>query len=494
MNCADAARVLNGLQLGMTAEGAPALSDADASFVQALVRVGDAEALDGLEAADDALELRRHDLDALRSAYEAGTLTFEAFREKESRLRSEILELVERDARRRGGAMVGGRRYALSYKGRNLLSTLLPRLARVESLDLGDFEREMEGLRGSLASRASKSAEIFRALAGDLRGVDAVHLRNAAVGLSARIEPARELARTFALVFGQLGASGIPAGRHALLAEVLVVTRGPLEPRGAEAEVRQLISLVDAVRVEFASGADFQDTVEAAAMLYTLPPGLRQDALLAAGAFRRAIAEAGSRPLTTVAPWVLIGCSGLGVRPGAGDWVRQLREELSVRAAPPQDAEMAAAILGASRGEAGAELLYQFDTARAYLSRLSEESFVVPAAMLAALPTSISETLDDLRMAAAEVSGKGLSTGGLENLSLAIKILMQTAVIAGGSSEGLSVGPVPQEALAPLGLAGLALILPTALVAVYAFHEVSVHQAAVQAYRFHPVHTHYIYG
>jgi len=40
----------------------------------------------------------------------------------------------------------------------------------------------------------------------------------------------------------------------------------------------------------------------------------------------------------------------------------------------------------------------------------------------------------------------------------------------------------------------VALVLPAALVAFYSFHEVTVHQAAVSHYTYHPVHTHYIYG
>jgi hypothetical protein len=41
---------------------------------------------------------------------------------------------------------------------------------------------------------------------------------------------------------------------------------------------------------------------------------------------------------------------------------------------------------------------------------------------------------------------------------------------------------------------GIAIAVPTAIAAYYAFHEVSLHQVAVSQYRFHPVHTHFIYG
>jgi hypothetical protein len=121
----------------------------------------------------------------------------------------------------------------------------------------------------------------------------------------------------------------------------------------------------------------------------------------------------------------------------------------------------------------------------------------VGGAMLAVLPTGIEEALDDLRLASSLISANKLSLGGMENLSLGLKLLLQTAVLAGGgapNAEGLQVGPEQVPLLAPIGLASLALVAPSAIAALSTFHEVTVHQAAVSHYHFHPVHTHYIYG
>jgi hypothetical protein len=158
---------------------------------------------------------------------------------------------------------------------------------------------------------------------------------------------------------------------------------------------------------------------------------------------------------------------------------------------------MAAALMGASRGEGGNELIAQYDTAVSYLSRLAEGSMAVGGAMLAVLPTGIEESLDDLRIAASQVSAHKLSLGGMENLSLGLKLLLQTAVLAGGgaaNAPALQVGPEEVPLLAPNGLASLAPVVPSAIAAISTFHEVTVHQAAVSHYHFHPVHTHYIYG
>jgi len=99
----------------------------------------------------------------------------------------------------------------------------------------------------------------------------------------------------------------------------------------------------------------------------------------------------------------------------------------------------------------------QFHIARSYLARLSQGEMAVPAAMLAVLATEIDETLDDLRMASSEVSLNKLSLGGVENLSLGLKLLMQTAVLAtqpGSPTHSLQVGPADAAAFKEMFLYG----------------------------------------
>jgi hypothetical protein len=113
-----------------------------------------------------------------------------------------------------------------------------------------------------------------------------------------------------------------------------------------------------------------------------------------------------------------------------------------------------------------------------------------PAAMLAVLPQGVEENLDNLRLASAAIVSNRLSLGGAENLSLGIKLLMESSLMAAstpgaggaGPPSVLAVAGVSPAASAPFGV-GLA-----------AFHETSVHRAAWRDYRFHPVHHHYIYG
>ena len=152
---------------------------------------------------------------------------------------------------------------------------------------------------------------------------------------------------------------------------------------------------------------------------------------------------------------------------------------------------MAAAVLATS-GRPPPERLERFDLAWDYLSRLSPAGMAVPAAMIAVLRADVGESLDNLRLASATITARGLAPGGLEGLSLGLKLLMQTAILV--SAPG---GPPPEagaEVLTPFGLLGLSLVAPAALVALAAFHEITVQRFVTSEYAYHPIHTHYIYG
>jgi hypothetical protein len=85
----------------------------------------------------------------------------------------------------------------------------------------------------------------------------------------------------------------------------------------------------------------------------------------------------------------------------------------------------------------------------------------------------------------------------VENLSLGLKLLMQTAVLAtppGSPTHSLQVGPADTAAFKEIGLPGLAMVIPAALAAFASFHEGTLHQLAASDYAFHPVHTNFIYG
>lgn len=492
MQCKEAAELLNRIQLAAGQDEAVAASPLDTPDVERLVDKGFVSKI-----TDEASHLG--ELERLR--IEFGRLQErrplrEAPGEEEARLRSRILELSEAAARVTGSVRVGGQRLALTYAGRTELSMLMTRLGRVADLDLAEFDRQMEALRNSTQARGRRASQILKVLSPKFPHVDEIHLRSASVGLAgARGEP-EQLAQSFANAFGSLWEKDAPSWKRSMLAEVIVLSRGTLTRDQADACVSEMSSLVSRVRERYPEASE-DDRYNVAALLFPLPDGRRREAMEAADQFKTHLDGAGLGAIRLEAPLVLLASTRFTETETAADWMNWMRARFSERRVPPAEAEMAAAILGSSRGEAGDEMLHQYDRAASYLTRLYEGPTAVGAAMLAVIPTGIEESLDDLRMAASVISANRLSVGGMENLSLGLKLLLQTSVLVGGGSgnaEALQVGPEHVPLLSPLGLTGLAAVVPTAIAALTTFHEAAIHRAAVTAYNFHPVHVNYVYG
>jgi len=122
----------------------------------------------------------------------------------------------------------------------------------------------------------------------------------------------------------------------------------------------------------------------------------------------------------------------------------------------------------------------------------------VPAAMLAVLSPEVEESLDNLRIASAQVSKHRLSLGGMENMSLGMKLMTAVALSPplpqAPVSDLQSTTPLEVGRRTALGLLGLTIPVTAVVTAFTALHTNSLHRAAVSDYRWHPVHTHYIYG
>src|SRR6266850_1916803 len=175
MNCTQAAALLNKLQLGE----AP---DRGESGLVPLLQEGGylAEVQGGPFDRDEYGRLRAELADLIRSR-EAKWTSPGTPLPTEIELRRRILDLSDAGAVADGSVEVGGRRLAVTYKGRTLLSSLAPRLARVESMEVGDFEKRLADLRRSFGARSAKAAAILKLISPDLKHIDEIHLRSAAV-------------------------------------------------------------------------------------------------------------------------------------------------------------------------------------------------------------------------------------------------------------------------------------------------------------------------
>jgi hypothetical protein len=118
------------------------------------------------------------------------------------------------------------------------------------------------------------------------------------------------------------------------------------------------------------------------------------------------------------------------------------------------------------------------------------------------MPYDVHEALDNVRLASAAIRAKKLSIGGMENLSLGVKLFLNTSVrnlIPVSSSSGalsiIATSSKIQPSTISASAAGISITTAATLGAgLLTFHELSLHKMAVSDFKFHPVHVHYVYG
>ncbi|MCZ7681298.1 MAG: hypothetical protein M5U28_21925 [Sandaracinaceae bacterium] len=109
----------------------------------------------------------------------------------------------------------------------------------------------------------------------------------------------------------------------------------------------------------------------------------------------------------------------------------ELDHALSGDVAGAEERMTTAVLLGFAGGDPRAQI-ERWRTLRHYVARFSGDGMAVAAALLSWLALEPAEILDDLRLASAELSKHGLSGGGAETMTLAVKLLVSIAALAAG--------------------------------------------------------------
>ena len=484
MRCGDVAELLRRLQNGNGRGSGTAFASGDADALEELARTGHVEAFKDELNGSAELDRRRRNLMERMGRHPEVYAMPEGERAAFDRERSELLELAESVARREGSASLAGRRFAITYRGRTLLSELMARLPRVSGMELSDFDKEMDHLRKTLAVRAAEARQVFKLLSRDPPMRDESILRSVAIGLASTGADHAVAVSAFRAATKAL-AGRVLLDRAALIAETIVIGRGTPSQQVVEADAAAALEL--SARIGGTS-TDGIDALASACLL--LPWGVsdRQRLLHEAFAFRDALASRSADWAQGLPACVLAACIGLPSRVGALEGLPELHAQLVASGVSHLEAGPVSVVLGTALWGAGFDPMERFLTARSYLSRFSNEGMDVPAALLATLPVGIEESLDDLRLASAAVAVADLPGGGIESLSLGLKLLMQAAA---PSTQGEPVRVARHLAL-PLAQGGLG--RPAALAALAVLHAVSVHEVASPEAAFHPLHVHYIYG
>jgi len=407
----------------------------------------------------------------------------EKVEDQERKLRSQVVNMVQENADRMATGAVDGVPVRVTYRGREMMVTMEPRLGRVGGLGVPEFIGEVKGVKDHFDERARRAHDILRKISPKVKSVDEIHLRLAAVGLAGSAGQVDEVADLFVRAH-----KGITRKRpnskepaYVSLAEMLVLNSRD------EKHLDQLIVRATAL-VDAPWHGSFKQIDEIRASAILLSCGGDPDRMVAKTK-QLAIVECGKNP----AAGALLACT---IRDEDGE--EKLVEYQSIRSvvlghSKDTGQAMTAAALMAAAGLDTEGVLKRWLEARDSLEAFDGAAMDLPAAMIAILPVNVAEALDNIRLASSAIYAHKLSLGGVENLSLGVKMLMHSSVQA--------VAPEREEFHDTVGTPSvLALVgVPVAAVltvsaGLLAFHSLSLHEMAVRDVRFHPVHSHYVYG
>ncbi len=409
--------------------------------------------------------------------------------EKQRMVRTRIVQLVQDTADEATTGTVDGEPVRVTFKGRELLDTLEPRLARVGGMEVEEFQREMGTIHGHFKTRAARARRILRRVASSFKGVDEIHLRLAAVGLSGRPGDPDEAADLFVQAWKGLdrrrgrGREDHPA--WVSLAETIALVAGDA------GDLDNLVARANGLLRERWNDAFMpMDEVRAAAIVLSCRAETRG---LLADAVSIAREECPDNPGAAA----FLACAVR--REGAHDATRAevvmdfrfLRDNIAGEGSDRDQAVTGAALMAAA-GLHTEAVLARYREALVKLESFDGASMELPASMVAILPVTVAEALDNVRLASSCIYGSRLSLGGVENLSLGVKMLMHSAVLASDTDRRPDVGSAAPQVLALTGVPAAAVL--TVAAGLLAFHALSLHELAVRDYRFHPVHSHYVYG
>jgi hypothetical protein len=397
-----------------------------------------------------------------------------------------VLDLAAEGAAANALEIFGGKRIQISFAGREAMHNIGPRLGRVAKLEYDAFRAQMAGLERTFSERGERARRLLKKLSPKFKTIDEIHLRSAVVGLSALPNPDEEIVDAFSAHLRKTMA-GFHRENVVIAAEslTLVTLAGEQPPEASE-----LVALKDALYGTAFGRYDTSNSVEKGATMLWTYAGARRGEVI-----RNMLDMSGRVPGTGVVPLVILGMEvAEGDMPE--DVAQRYKDFLAVvdkyarSEGTTEDRQSAAALLTASEADFAA-LEGRFRIASALMDQFFLSRHDAAAAMVSVMGQEVAETIDNIRLASSVVTRSKLSLSGLENFSLGLKLIFHTGSlipVVGASS------PVVRAYTSPDAL-NLTLMVPVRVgVPWLVFHEDTVHRRVVSDYRFHPAHSHYVYG
>jgi len=441
--------------------------------------------------------LRKKGIDA-QSGCEQSGMKMKELQGQEIDLRRRILDMV-RNMRPTGVVETSRGDVILTYNGREALQLLEARMPAASDLRWETLANNVEKFNEHLASEAIEASTILKQISPRLKTIDEYLLRSAAVGLASIDGDAEQKARKFIdhiAEFKNIMGSDDDDTFVVLGAEEAVTQemQNKLPDKDIFADFSTLLS-------ELAHTSRLTPEHKAVATLLMSKPHKERSELLS-----RIKSETPSNGSVLGAALILLeSTENTNIDASSTRYESWMRKLNKASRGDPNDAIVASALMATATGEQNV-IEEKFDRARAYMEDLFSEKMLTASATIAIWPTNVEESFDNIRLAASQILLKKLSVGGVENFSLGMKLLTNNAEFIDtgmGSAIGLArdAGTAGRVKISgamteAAGATAVALLASPLLVRTpfTVFHALTIQKNAVQDFRFHPVHTSYLYG
>lgn len=403
---------------------------------------------------------------------------------QERELRTQVVNKVQATADAAATGAVEGTAVRVTYKGRELMVTMEPRLGRVGGKELPEFVEEIETVKAHFEARATRAQKILKRISPKIKEVDEIHLRLASVGLAGGPGRSEDVADLFVRAHRGLVRKRLDSKEPAYVSLAETIVLNAKDEKHLDQLVAKANILIDR---RWERSFSKMDEVRATAILLSCRGSTKK---LLPDTKRIAKDECWNSP----AAGAFLACASMR-EDGPGnvmDAYRTIRDKVIGGTKDKGQAVTAAALMAAA-GLDTEGVLERWAEAVDSLEAYDGAAMDLPAAMIAILPVNVAEALDNIRLASSSIYAHKLSLGGVENLSLGVKMLMHSSVqaVTPEAAPG-GVGVATPSVLALAGVPAAAVLTVSA--GLLAFHALSLHELAVRDFRFHPVHSHYVYG
>jgi hypothetical protein len=375
------------------------------------------------------------------------------------------------------------------------LSDLAPRVVRIGAATLDTFAAEMTALRTAFAWRADRAAKIHALLASRDAELGAAR-RSVAIGLSAVREEPDRIARAFLATFGglRLRQSRFSPEQDASAAECLCLAAHDLASCERPDAAQWLAQARENVFLRFSRGST-EDALDSSLLLAGVAADHHEPRIVVASRLAADLEARGSPIPLSLA---LVATAGEDeASPHVGAMIAATVATLASEVQDPYERLAVAVLLTFVRGDLGGQV-ERWRLLRHYLARFAPDGMALAAALLSWVALEPAETLDDLRLAAAELQKRRLAEGGAETMSLAIKLLVSIAMLAAGREgdheERLALAPIVVPRAPQLGLHGALPALPLVTTALTTFHRPVLDAALEYEHVYQSTHSAYVFG